>query len=125
MPTYDYVCGGCHAEFEEFQSITASPLRKCPHCGKLKLKRLIGTGAGIIFKGSGFYETDYRSDSYKSGAKADTQTTTAKSDGAAKTGSTAAAGASTAKSDSAPAQADAPSKGASAAKKSSPVKSTK
>jgi hypothetical protein len=54
--------------------MTASALRKCPECGKQKLKRLIGTGAGVLFKGSGFYETDYRSDSYKSAAKADTQT---------------------------------------------------
>lgn len=56
---------------EEFQSMSSKPLRKCPDCGKLKLKRLIGTGAGIIFKGSGFYETDYRSDGYKKDAKAE------------------------------------------------------
>jgi len=88
MPTYDYRCDACGHEFEEFQSITASPLKKCPQCGKAKLKRLIGTGAGIIFKGSGFYETDYRSDSYKNAAKADSQKsspkTDAKSDGASK-----------------------------------------
>ena len=54
-----------------FQSMSASPMRKCPECGRLKLKRLIGTGAGVIFKGSGFYETDYRSDEYKKAAKAD------------------------------------------------------
>lgn len=71
MPTYDYQCQACGHTFDEFQSITSSPLRKCPSCGKLKLKRLIGTGAGIIFKGSGFYETDYRSDAYKKSAKAD------------------------------------------------------
>jgi len=71
MPTYDYRCDACQHTFEEFQSITAKSLRKCPACGKSKLKRLIGTGAGIIFKGSGFYETDYRSDSYKQAAKAD------------------------------------------------------
>jgi putative FmdB family regulatory protein len=53
---------------EAFQSITAKPLKKCPECGKMKLNRLLGTGAGLIFKGSGFYETDYRSDSYKKGA---------------------------------------------------------
>jgi putative FmdB family regulatory protein len=67
MPTYEYLCDACGHEFEEFQSITARPLRKCPECSKLKLKRLIGTGAGIIFKGNGFYETDYRSESYKKG----------------------------------------------------------
>ncbi|MBI4567065.1 MAG: zinc ribbon domain-containing protein [Planctomycetes bacterium] len=60
MPTYEYVCEGCRHEFEEFQSITAPPLRKCPRCARPRLRRLIGSGAGIIFKGSGFYETDYR-----------------------------------------------------------------
>ena len=61
MPTYDYICQACGHELEIFQSMTESPKRKCPECGKLKLKRQIGTGAGLIFKGSGFYETDYRS----------------------------------------------------------------
>jgi len=65
MPTYSYLCPGCGNEFEQFQTITARPLRTCPKCGKRGLKRLIGTGAGIIFKGSGFYQTDYRSESYK------------------------------------------------------------
>ncbi len=65
MPTYSYMCPGCGNEFEQFQTITAKPLRTCPKCGKRRLKRLIGTGAGIIFKGSGFYQTDYRSESYK------------------------------------------------------------
>jgi len=69
MPTYDYECQECGHEFEQFQNITAKSLRKCPECGKLALKRLIGTGAGIIFKGSGFYETDYRSESYKKAAQ--------------------------------------------------------
>ena len=68
MPTYDYVCGACEHEFELFQSITAGVKRKCPECGRLKLRRLIGPGAAIVFKGSGFYKTDYRSESYKSGA---------------------------------------------------------
>ena len=63
MPTYEYRCTACGHEFEEFQSITAPVKRKCPKCGKPKLERLIGIGAGVIFKGSGFYETDYRSDS--------------------------------------------------------------
>lgn len=71
MPTYDYRCNACEHQFEEFQSITAKPLRTCPECGKKQLERLIGTGAGIIFKGSGFYETDYRSDSYKKAAEKD------------------------------------------------------
>ena len=71
MPTYDYVCDACGHAFEKFQSMTAKVLRKCPDCGKLKLRRLIGTGAGVIFKGGGFYETDYRSESYQKDAKAD------------------------------------------------------
>lgn len=71
MPTYDYLCDACGYQFEEFQSIKAEPLRKCPQCKKLKLRRLISPGAGIIFKGSGFYITDYRSDSYKKSAAAE------------------------------------------------------
>ncbi|MEO0588150.1 MAG: zinc ribbon domain-containing protein [Planctomycetota bacterium] len=71
MPTYEYVCDACGHEFEEFQSMSAKPLRKCPACGKVKLRRLIGTGAGVIFKGSGFYETDYRSEGYKKAEKAE------------------------------------------------------
>ena len=59
MPTYDYECTACSHTFEKFQPITAKPLRKCPECGK-PVRRLIGMGAGIIFKGSGFYETDYK-----------------------------------------------------------------
>ena len=78
MPTYDYLCENCGHKFEHFQSITAKPLKKCPDCKKPKLKRLIGTGAGIIFKGSGFYETDYRSDSYKKDQKADKPASEAK-----------------------------------------------
>ena len=74
MPTYDYACRACGHRFEEFQSISADPLKKCPACKKAKLERLIGAGAGIIFKGSGFYETDYRSASYSSDAKKDTDT---------------------------------------------------
>ena len=72
MPTYEYLCGSCEHKFEKFQSITASAVRKCPKCCKIALKRLIGTGAGVIFKGSGFYETDYRSDGYKQAAKKET-----------------------------------------------------
>ena len=67
MPTYDYECDACGHEFELFQQISESVKRKCPECSKLKLRRLFGTGAAIVFKGSGFYETDYRSESYKKG----------------------------------------------------------
>lgn len=90
MPTYDYKCGNCDHLMELFQSITASPKKKCPECGKLKLKRLLGTGAGLIFKGSGFYETDYRSDSYKKDVesekpKSDTSKTDSKKETKAET----------------------------------------
>jgi putative FmdB family regulatory protein len=71
MPTYDYVCDECAHKFEEFQSFSADPLKTCPKCNQDKLRRLFGTGAAILFKGAGFYETDYRSDSYKSAEKAD------------------------------------------------------
>ena len=80
MPTYDYRCNNCEHEFEEFQSMSAKPLRKCPECGTLKLERLIGTGAGVIFKGSGFYETDYRSESYKKSAEAEKKSSDPKAD---------------------------------------------
>jgi putative FmdB family regulatory protein len=80
MPTYGYVCGKCNHEFDAFQNITARPLRKCPACGQDALKRLIGTGAGFIFKGSGFYCTDYRSDGYKSAVKTETAGVKAKTD---------------------------------------------
>src|SRR5437667_12069037 len=71
MPTYDYECDACGHAFELFQSIREEPQKKCPQCKKSKLRRLFGTGAALIFKGSGFYQTDYRSESYKAGAKAD------------------------------------------------------
>ncbi len=75
MPTYDYLCDACDHAFELFQSITADAEKKCPECGKKKLRRLIGPGAAIVFKGSGFYQTDYRSDSYKKSAEADSKPT--------------------------------------------------
>ena len=88
MPTYEYICENCGGEFERFQSITARALRKCPDCGKSTLKRLVGTGSGIIFKGSGFYQTDYRSESYKEGEKSEkkvAETGTSKDKSKAKT----------------------------------------
>jgi putative FmdB family regulatory protein len=60
MPTYEYTCTKCGYAFEQFQSMKDAPLKKCPKCSKLGLKRLIGGGAGLIFKGSGFYITDYK-----------------------------------------------------------------
>src|SRR5438552_4338834 len=75
MPTYEYHCDACEHNFDEFQSMSDKPLKKCPACGKRKLRRLFGTGAAVLFKGSGFYETDYRSDSYKAAAKADQEKT--------------------------------------------------
>jgi putative FmdB family regulatory protein len=71
MPTYEYECDACQHRFEEFQSITADPIKKCPKCGKNKVRRLISAGAAVLFKGSGFYTTDYRSSSYKKAAAAD------------------------------------------------------
>lgn len=71
MPTYEYHCDACQHDFEAFQSMSAAPIKKCPKCGKNKVKRLIGAGAGLIFKGSGFYITDYRDSGYQEKAKAD------------------------------------------------------
>jgi putative FmdB family regulatory protein len=71
MPTYDYKCDACEHEFELFQSIKADPIKKCPECGRAKVRRLIGPGAAIVFKGSGFYKTDYRSESYKKAASSE------------------------------------------------------
>ena len=71
MPTYEYACTACKHKFEKFQSMTQAPVKKCPRCGKNKVKRLISRGAGILFKGSGFYQTDYRSNSYKESSKKD------------------------------------------------------
>ena len=87
MPTYDYECDACGHEFELFQSINDSVKKKCPECDKQKLRRLFGTGAAVVFKGSGFYETDYRSDSYKKGAEKDKKSTEKKSSGDGEKGS--------------------------------------
>ena len=130
MPTYEYRCTACKHEFEEFQSIKDKPLRKCPKCGKSALERLIGTGAAVVFKGSGFYQTDYRSESYKKSAEADkpaaaTNTETSASKGetktdAVKTGTSDSKPAAPAKSDStkpAPTQSETKNHGKSAGKK--------
>jgi len=80
MPTYDYECDACGHKFELFQSFSAPVEKKCPECGELKLRRLFGTGAAVVFKGSGFYQTDYRSDSYKKAAEKDKSASESKSD---------------------------------------------
>jgi putative FmdB family regulatory protein len=77
MPTYEYKCENCSAQFELFQSITDEPLKQCPTCSG-RVERLIGTGGGFIFKGSGFYITDYRSESYKKAEKAEKPDTSQK-----------------------------------------------
>ena len=73
MPTYEYKCNNCGHKFEKFHSITSAPIRKCPECGKNAVERLISAGGGLIFKGSGFYITDYRDSAYQDKAKADTE----------------------------------------------------
>lgn len=94
MPTYDYVCDACGHEFETFESIKADPQTTCPECRKENLRRKLGPGAAVIFKGSGFYQTDYRSESYKKAAKADKAATeggSKSSDGAKASGDSAKA----------------------------------
>ena len=75
MPTYEYRCDRCGHQFDELQSFKDEPLKVCPKCHQESLRRLFGTGAAILFKGSGFYETDYRSESYKKAAKAEQEGT--------------------------------------------------
>lgn len=90
MPTYDYKCNACGHVFELFQPMSDRPKRKCPKCAKPALERLIGTGAAIMFKGSGFYHTDYRSDAYKKSAEADKPAAPAADSGKDKPASTPA-----------------------------------
>jgi putative FmdB family regulatory protein len=112
MPTYDYVCDSCGHEFEAYEPITAEPRSDCPECKTLRLRRKIGPGAAIIFKGSGFYQTDYRSESYKKAAEAEKASSApAQSAG---DGKSATAG------DSPPATKGEPAKAASVSSKSEP-----
>lgn len=92
MPTYDYICDGCGHEFEAFESIKADPQKHCPKCDTDQLRRKIGGGGAILFKGSGFYITDYRSDSYTKAAKSDS--------GSSSSGSSASGGSSSSSSSS-------------------------
>lgn len=94
MPTYDYVCDACQHEAEVFQNISEDPIKKCPKCKKNKFRRLIGAGAGILFKGSGFYKTDYRSDSYKQKAAAESKSQSGSSGGGESKGSSASSSSS-------------------------------
>lgn len=85
MPTYEYVCRACRHEFERFQPITSSPVRTCPKCGRKRVERKIGIGAAVLFKGGGFYETDYRSESYRKTEEAEKKETEKKPAESAKT----------------------------------------
>jgi len=120
MPTYDYKCAACGHKFERFQSIKAAPIKKCPECGKNKVNRLIGAGAGLIFKGSGFYITDYRDSSYKDKAKAESGSSAGTSSDASSNGKaeTKAAG-----SDAAAGSSDASAKSNTAGASAAPAKS--
>src|SRR3954463_4387460 len=90
MPTYDYICDQCGHEFEAFESIKADPQTVCPECSQPRLRRKIGAGAAILFKGSGFYQTDYRSESYKKGAQADKPSDSSSSSSSSTSSSTSA-----------------------------------
>lgn len=96
MPTYDYECEACGHKFEQFQSMKDEALTKCPECKKKKLRRLFGTGGAIVFKGSGFYQTDYRSESYKKSAAADSKS----SSGGGESGGSSGGSSSSSKGDS-------------------------
>lgn len=113
MPTYDYICDDCGHEFEAYESITADPRKDCPACNHQTLRRKIGPGAAILFKGSGFYQTDYRSESYKKAAQADKP-----SDGASKSSGDSSS------SSSSPAATAAPATGGSSASTPTPTASS-
>lgn len=86
MPTYEYRCNACDNKWDEFQSITSTPTKRCPKCKKVKAERIISAGGGIIFKGSGFYQTDYRSESYNKAKAADKPSDGGGSSGDSKSG---------------------------------------
>jgi putative FmdB family regulatory protein len=99
MPTYDYECDSCGHKAEVFQAMSADPLKKCPECKKPKYRRLFGAGAAIMFKGSGFYQTDYRSEGYKKSAAADKPADSSSSESKSETKSEAKAESKPAKSE--------------------------
>jgi putative FmdB family regulatory protein len=105
MPTYEYQCDACDHNFDEFQSMLEEPLKRCPRCGKLKLRRKFGAGGAIIFKGSGFYQTDYRSESYKAAAKAEQESAKPASDKSDKAAANSATDTSSKESTEKPAKA--------------------
>lgn len=117
MPTYEYACRACGHEFEQFQSIMADPVRICPKCRKRAVERKIGIGAGVLFRGGGFYETDYRSESYakaekaerESGSKSDSGSGDAKATDTKAKGDAKPAGDAARPGDAKPAKADAAS----------------
>jgi putative FmdB family regulatory protein len=118
MPTYDYECSACGHTLEIFQGINDPHVKKCPQCGKSKLQRQFGTGAAIVFKGSGFYQTDYRSDSYKKAAKADSQKAGGgKSDGVKSDGGKEASGKTESKKTETPPSGSKPSESKPSSKK--------
>jgi putative FmdB family regulatory protein len=93
MPTYQYECDGCGHAFETLQSMLDKKLKKCPACGKLKLERLIGSGSGVIFKGTGFYETDYKRQTPSGDSATETKPAETKKDGGHSCGSPGCCGA--------------------------------
>ena len=88
MPTYDYECDGCGHKFEQYQGINDPLLKDCPECGKKKLRRLLGMGGAVVFKGSGFYQTDYRSESYKKAAAAEKPSSSSSGESSSKSSTT-------------------------------------
>jgi len=128
MPTYDYVCAACGHALEIFQAMSEAPKKKCPKCGKSKLERRIGAGAGFLFKGSGFYLTDYRSKGYTAQSEAERKLATSSESSTDKSSTDKPAATPTAETKpvaktDAPPRVESPSK--SAAKRSTPTSSAK
>ncbi len=126
MPTYDYVCDACDHKFEHFQGINDPLLKKCPACKKQKLRRLFGTGGAIMFKGSGFYITEFSSFSYKAGAAADKKSSDSSSSASSESKSSetkaSESKSSESKSESKSEKSNSPSKSESSSKSSSKPK---